>query len=133
MIQASGVATLAAARSPFGTFGGALCDFTVPALGGRVFAEAPPRSGLSPEGVDAIAAAVRPATGLTMTSFLCSCSKTRTTPCAPRVIRLRIRPRLSARILRARTESPPGAATASAVTTPMRVTPQYPRHASRPW
>jgi len=77
MIRPSDVAILASAGPPFGTFGGAVRDFTIPALGGRFFAEAPPRSGLSPEGVDEVAAGLRAATSPTTTSSLCSCSTTR--------------------------------------------------------
>jgi acetyl-CoA C-acetyltransferase len=58
MMRPDDVAVLAAARSPFGKFGGALRDFTIPELGGSVFAEALRRSGLSPEDVDEVAVGV---------------------------------------------------------------------------
>jgi acetyl-CoA C-acetyltransferase len=58
MMQPHDIAILAAARSPFGKFGGALRDFTIPELGGAVYAEALRRSGLAPEDVDEVAAGV---------------------------------------------------------------------------
>jgi acetyl-CoA C-acetyltransferase len=58
MMRPDDVAILAAARSPFGKFGGSLRELTIPELGGYVFAEALRRSGLSPEDVDEVAVGV---------------------------------------------------------------------------
>jgi acetyl-CoA C-acetyltransferase len=52
------IAVIAAARSPFGKFGGSLRDFTIPNLGGLVFAEALRRSGIPAEAVDEVAVGV---------------------------------------------------------------------------
>jgi acetyl-CoA C-acetyltransferase len=52
------VAVISAARSPFGKFGGALKDFTLPRLGGLVAAEAIRRAGISPEDVEEVATGV---------------------------------------------------------------------------
>jgi len=52
------VAIIAAARSPFGKFGGSLRDFTIPELGGLVFAEAVRRSSVPAESVDEVAVGV---------------------------------------------------------------------------
>jgi len=52
------VAVISAARSPFGRFGGALKDFTLPKLGGLVFAEAIRRAGIEPGDVEEVATGV---------------------------------------------------------------------------
>ena len=52
------VAVMSAVRSPFGKFGGALKDFTLPKLGGLVFAEAIRRAGIAPEDVEEVATGV---------------------------------------------------------------------------
>jgi len=52
------VAVISAARSPFGKFGGALKDFTLPKLGGLVFAEAIRRAGIEPGDVEEVATGV---------------------------------------------------------------------------
>jgi acetyl-CoA C-acetyltransferase len=52
------VAVISAARSPFGKFGGALKDFTLPKLGGLVAAEAIRRAGITPEDVEEVATGV---------------------------------------------------------------------------
>ena len=52
------VAVISAARSPFGRFGGALKDFTLPKLGGLVFAEAIHRAGIEPGDVEEVATGV---------------------------------------------------------------------------
>lgn len=52
------VVVLAAARSPFGKFGGALKDLSLGKLGGMVVAEAIKRAGISPEDVDEVATGV---------------------------------------------------------------------------
>src|SRR5260221_14231263 len=57
-MSSQGVAVMSAGRSPFGTFGGTLKDFTLPQLGGLVFAEAIRRAGIQPEDVDEVATGV---------------------------------------------------------------------------
>jgi len=52
------VVVVAAVRSPFGKFGGALKDFALPKLGGPVVAEAIRRAGITPEDVEELAAGV---------------------------------------------------------------------------
>jgi acetyl-CoA C-acetyltransferase len=52
------VAVISAVRSPFGKFGGTLKDFTLPALGGMVVAEAIRRAGIAPEDVQEVATGV---------------------------------------------------------------------------
>ncbi len=52
------VAVISAVRSPFGKFGGTLKDFTLPQLGGLVFAEAVRRAGIEPSEVEEVAAGV---------------------------------------------------------------------------
>ena len=52
------VAVISAVRSPFGKFGGALKDFTLPKLGGLVFAEAIRRAGIEPADVEEVATGV---------------------------------------------------------------------------
>ncbi len=52
------VAVISAVRSPFGRFGGALKDFTLPKLGGLVFAEAIRRAGIEPVDVEEVATGV---------------------------------------------------------------------------
>src|ERR1700704_2291522 len=52
------VAVISAVRSPFGKFGGALKDFTLPKLGGLVAAEAIRRAGITPEDVEEVATGV---------------------------------------------------------------------------
>src|SRR5436305_3599741 len=52
------VAVISAVRSPFGRFGGALKDFTLPQLGGLVFAEAIRRAGIQPDEVEEVATGV---------------------------------------------------------------------------
>ena len=52
------VAVMSAVRSPFGRFGGALKDFTLPKLGGLVFAEAIRRAGIEPGDVEEVATGV---------------------------------------------------------------------------
>src|SRR5258708_8710235 len=52
------VAVISAVRSPFGKFGGTLKDFTLPQLGGLVFAEAIRRAGIQPEEVEEVATGV---------------------------------------------------------------------------
>jgi acetyl-CoA C-acetyltransferase len=52
------VVVVAAVRSPFGKFGGALKDFSLPKLGGPVVAEAIRRAGISPEDVEEVATGV---------------------------------------------------------------------------
>ncbi len=58
MSQQEEVVVVSAVRSPFGKFGGAMKDFTLPKLGGPVFAEAIRRAGISPEDVEEVAAGV---------------------------------------------------------------------------
>lgn len=52
------VAVISAVRSPFGKFGGALKDFTLPQLGGLVYAEAIRRAGIDPAEVEEVATGV---------------------------------------------------------------------------
>ncbi len=52
------VAVISAVRSPFGRFGGALKDFTLPKLGGLVFAEAIRRAAIEPGDVEEVATGV---------------------------------------------------------------------------
>src|SRR5690348_1000846 len=52
------VAVISAVRSPFGRFGGTLKDFTLPKLGGLVFAEAVRRAGIEPGDVEEVATGV---------------------------------------------------------------------------
>ena len=52
------VAVISAVRSPFGKFGGTLKDFTLPQLGGMVFAEAVRRAGIEPSEVEEVATGV---------------------------------------------------------------------------
>jgi len=52
------IAVVAAARTPFGKFGGSLRDFSLPDLGGKVVAEVVLRSGLHPQDVDEVATGV---------------------------------------------------------------------------
>jgi acetyl-CoA C-acetyltransferase len=52
------VAVISAVRSPFGKFGGTLKDFTLPQLGGIVFAEAVRRAGIEPSEVEEVATGV---------------------------------------------------------------------------
>lgn len=52
------VAVISAVRSPFGRFGGVLKDFTLPKLGGLVFAEAIRRAGIEPGDVEEVATGV---------------------------------------------------------------------------
>lgn len=52
------VAVVSAVRSPFGKFGGALRDFTLPELGGRVVAEAIRRARVDPADVEEVATGV---------------------------------------------------------------------------
>ncbi len=54
----SEVAVISAARSPFGKFGGALREFTLPDLGGMVAAEAIRRAGLDAADVEEVAVGV---------------------------------------------------------------------------
>ena len=52
------VAIISAVRSPFGKFGGALKDFSLPKLGGLVTAEAIRRAGIAPDDVEEVATGV---------------------------------------------------------------------------
>lgn len=52
------VVVISAVRSPFGKFGGALKDFSLPQLGGLVFAEAIRRAGIDPAEVEEVATGV---------------------------------------------------------------------------
>jgi acetyl-CoA C-acetyltransferase len=52
------VAVVGAVRSPFGKFGGTLRDFSLPELGGLVFAEAIRRAGIDPADVEEVATGV---------------------------------------------------------------------------
>src|SRR5438094_9862771 len=52
------VVVISAVRSPFGKFGGALKDFTLPKLGGVVVAEAIRRAGVAPQDVEEVATGV---------------------------------------------------------------------------
>jgi acetyl-CoA C-acetyltransferase len=54
----SEVAVVSAVRSPFGKFGGALKDFSLPGLGGLVVAEAIRRAGIEPADVEEVATGV---------------------------------------------------------------------------
>jgi acetyl-CoA C-acetyltransferase len=54
----SEVVVVSAVRSPFGKFGGTLRDFTLPALGGLVVAEAIRRAGVDPADVEEVATGV---------------------------------------------------------------------------
>src|SRR3989304_3732729 len=56
--MSSEVGVVSAVRSPFGRFGGTLRDFTLPALGGLVFAEAIRRAGVGPDDVEEVATGV---------------------------------------------------------------------------
>jgi len=56
--MSSEVGVVSAVRSPFGKFGGALRDFTLPELGGRVVAEAIRRAGIDPADVEEVATGV---------------------------------------------------------------------------
>lgn len=58
MSKANEVAVISAVRSPFGKFGGALRDFSLPQLGGLVFAEAIRRAGIDPADVEEVATGV---------------------------------------------------------------------------
>ena len=58
MIESNRVAVVSAVRSPFGKFGGALKNFTLPELGGLVFAEALRRAGVDPADVEEVATGV---------------------------------------------------------------------------
>jgi len=58
MSQTNEVAVVSAVRSPFGKFGGTLRDFTLPELGGLVFAEAIRRAGVDPADVEEVATGV---------------------------------------------------------------------------
>jgi acetyl-CoA C-acetyltransferase len=49
------IAVVAAVRTPFGKFGGTLCDFTHPQLGAHVVKEAVRRAGIEPGDVDEVA------------------------------------------------------------------------------
>ena len=52
------VVVISAVRSPFGKFGGALKDFSLPELGGQVMAEAIRRAGVEPADVEEVATGV---------------------------------------------------------------------------
>lgn len=52
------VAVVSAVRSPFGRFGGTLRDFSLPELGGKVYAEAIRRAGVDPADVEEVATGV---------------------------------------------------------------------------
>ena len=52
------VVVISAIRSPFGKFGGAMKDFTLPKLGGVVVAEAIRRAGIAPDDVEEVATGV---------------------------------------------------------------------------
>lgn len=58
MPAADEVTVISAVRSPFGKFGGALRDFSLPQLGGLVFAEAIRRAGIDPADVEEVATGV---------------------------------------------------------------------------
>ena len=58
MSKSDRVAVVSAVRSPFGKFGGALKDFTLPELGGLVVAEAMRRAGVDPADVEELATGV---------------------------------------------------------------------------
>lgn len=57
-MKADDIAVLAAARTPFGKFGGTLRDFTIPQLGAAVVAEVVARSGVGLADVDEVAVGV---------------------------------------------------------------------------
>ena len=52
------VVIVSSARSPFGRFGGALRDVTLPELGGLVYAEAIRRAGIEADEVEEVATGV---------------------------------------------------------------------------
>lgn len=52
------IAVVAAVRTPFAKFGGALRDFTLPTLGGHVVSKAIERAGIAPADVDEVAVGV---------------------------------------------------------------------------
>ena len=52
------VVVISAVRSPFGKFGGAMKDFSLPKLGGLVVAEAIRRAGIAPDDVEEVATGV---------------------------------------------------------------------------
>jgi acetyl-CoA C-acetyltransferase len=52
------VVVVSAVRSPFGKFGGALKDFSLPKLGGLVVAEAIRRAGIAPDDVEEVATGI---------------------------------------------------------------------------
>jgi acetyl-CoA C-acetyltransferase len=56
--SSSEVGVISAVRSPFGKFGGALKDFSLPELGGMVVAEAIRRAGIEPADVEEVATGV---------------------------------------------------------------------------
>jgi acetyl-CoA C-acetyltransferase len=56
--QSGEVSVISAVRSPFGKFGGTLRDFSLPELGGRVFAEAVRRAGVDPADIEEVATGV---------------------------------------------------------------------------
>jgi acetyl-CoA C-acetyltransferase len=56
--RSSEVDVISAVRSPFGKFGGALRDLTLPELGGQVVAEAIRRAGIDPADVEEVATGV---------------------------------------------------------------------------
>src|SRR3989304_788080 len=56
--MSSEVGVVSAVRSPFGKFGGALRDFSLPELGGIVVAEAIRRAGIDPADVEELATGV---------------------------------------------------------------------------
>src|SRR3989304_3179055 len=56
--MSSEVGVVSAVRSPFGKFGGALRDFTLPELGGIVVAEAIRRAGIDPGALEEVATGV---------------------------------------------------------------------------
>lgn len=58
MARSDEVAVISAVRSPFGKFGGALRDFSLPQLGGLVVAEAIRRAGIDPSEVEEVATGV---------------------------------------------------------------------------
>jgi acetyl-CoA C-acetyltransferase len=58
VVMSKEVAVMSAVRSPFGKFGGALRDFTLPQLGGQVVAEAVRRAGIDPADVEEVATGV---------------------------------------------------------------------------
>jgi acetyl-CoA C-acetyltransferase len=104
--MSSEVGVVSAVRSPFGKFGGALRDFTLPELGGRVVAEAIRRAGIDPADVEEVATGVNlpgadrsiarqvlieagiPATRVAYTIDRACCSSMAATSMASRSIRL---------------------------------------------